>query len=64
MITNEQIANAFDKLASLIEFLGENDPADAFRIRAYRKAANVIRGYPHNIHQLWKSGQLKKIPGL
>jgi len=64
MITNDQIAQIFDKMAALIEFRWEQDPADPFRVRAYRKAANIIRWYPHNIYQLWKSGQLKPIPGL
>jgi DNA polymerase/3'-5' exonuclease PolX len=55
MVTNEQIAQIFDKMASLIEFRDSNDPADPFRIRAYRKAANIIRGYPHNIYELRKN---------
>ncbi len=64
MISNEQIAEIFDKMASLIEFHWEKDPADPFRVRAYRKAAQIIRWYPHNIYQLWQSWQLKPIPWL
>ena len=64
MITNEQIAEAFDKLASLIEFIDSKDPADPFRIRTYRKVANIIRWYPHNIYELWKSWKLEQIPWL
>jgi len=64
MISNEQIAEIFDKMASLIEFHWETDPADPFRVRAYRKAAQIIRNYPHNIYQLWESWQLKPIPWL
>jgi len=55
MYTNEEIAKAFEKLASIIEFLDSNDPADPFRIRTYLKVANIIRGYPHSIYNLWKS---------
>jgi DNA polymerase/3'-5' exonuclease PolX len=43
MITNEQIAQAFDRLAEIIEFLDRKDPADPFRIRTYKKVANIIR---------------------
>ena len=64
MYTNEEIAKAFEKLASIIEFLDSNDPADPFRIRTYLKVANIIRGYPHSIYNLWKSWKLKKIPWL
>ena len=64
MISNEQIAEIFDKMASLIEFHWESDPADPFRIRAYRRAAQIIRNYPHNIYQLRQSWQLRPIPWL
>ena len=64
MYTNEQIAQAFDKLASIIEFLDSKDSADPFRIRTYRKVANIIRGYPHNIYELRKEGKLEQIQGL
>jgi len=64
MYSNEQIAQAFDNLASIIEFLDSKDPADPFRIRTYRKVANIIRGYPHNIYELRKEGKLEQIPGL
>jgi len=64
MITNQQIAQIFDNMASLIEFRWFKDPADPFRVRAYRKAANIIRWYPHNIYDLWKSWKLRPIPWL
>jgi len=64
MYSNEEIAKAFEKLASIIEFIDSNDPADTFRIKNYLKAANIIRGYPHNIYDLWKSKQLEQIPWL
>ena len=63
-MTNEQIAQEFDKLASLIEFLDRWDPADPFRIRTYRKIASIIRNYEHNIYDLYKEWKLEKIPGF
>jgi len=64
MISNEQIAEIFDKLASLIEFHWAKDSADPFRVRAYRRAAQIIRGYPHNIYDLRKAWKLQEIPWL
>jgi len=64
MITNAQIAKEFDKLASIIEFLDRKDPADPFRIRTYRKVANIIRNYDDNIFDLWKNWKLEKINWL
>lgn len=63
-MTNEQIAEQFDKLASLLEFLDRKDPADVFRIRTYRKIASIVRNYEHNIFDLWKKWKLEKIPGF
>ena len=61
-MTNSQVAEQFDKLASLIEFLDRKDPADPFRVRTYRNVANIIRNYEHNIYDLYKQGKLEKIP--
>ena len=61
-MNNLKIAEQFDKLASLIEFLDRKDPADPFRIRTYRNIANIIRNYEHNIYDLYKQWKLEKIP--
>jgi DNA polymerase (family 10) len=42
---NSEIAVTLDQLADLLEFQGAN----AFRIRAYRNSARVIRDYPESI---------------
>jgi len=42
---NSEIATTLDQLADLLEFQGAN----AFRIRAYRNSARVIRDYPESI---------------
>jgi DNA polymerase (family 10) len=44
--------------------LDRKDPADPFRIRTYKKVANIIRWYPHNIYELRKEWKLEQIPGL
>ena len=64
MYTNQQIADAFDKLAAIIEFIDDKDPANPFRIRTYKKVANIIRSYPESIYELWKEWKLEPIPGL
>ena len=61
-MTNNQIAQEFDKLASIIEFLDRNDSADPFRIRTYRKVASVVRNYDKDIFDLYKEWKLEKIP--
>jgi DNA polymerase (family 10) len=44
-MTNPEIAVAFDQVADLLEFQGANP----FRVRAYRNAANTIRGLPESL---------------
>ncbi len=39
---NEDIGAAFDEMADLLAIQGEN----TFRIRAYRRAAQVVRTFP------------------
>ncbi|MEZ6106463.1 MAG: helix-hairpin-helix domain-containing protein [Pirellulaceae bacterium] len=39
--SNDAIADEFETLADLLEFQGAN----SFRVRAYRNAARVIRGW-------------------
>jgi DNA polymerase (family X) len=47
-MTNAEIAAAFDQVADLLEFQGAN----AFRVRAYRNAANVIRTLPEQLSRI------------
>ena len=47
-MTNAEIAAAFDKVADLLEFQGAN----AFRVRAYRNAANAIRMLPEQLSRI------------
>ncbi|MGC8976786.1 MAG: DNA polymerase/3'-5' exonuclease PolX [Candidatus Ratteibacteria bacterium] len=60
MNKNQEIADIFDKIAEALEFKGD----DTFRIGAYRKAARILREYPEDIEEVWKKGEIQKIPGI
>jgi DNA polymerase (family 10) len=58
---NDKIAKTLDQLADLLEFTGAN----AFRLRAYRNGARVIRDLPDSVSSLIDSGEdLTKIDGI
>lgn len=52
-MTNAKIADAFDQVADLLEFTSAN----AFRVRAYRKGARVIRGLSESVSTLISDGK-------
>ncbi len=57
---NEEIASALRELADLLELKGDNP----FKIRAYRRAADVIEGLPEDAADLAAEGRLKNIEGI
>jgi DNA polymerase (family 10) len=60
-VHNSEIADAFDKLADLLEIEGANP----FRVRAYRNAALTIRGDGHSMAELVAQGaDLTELPGI
>ena len=60
-IHNSVIADAFEKLADLLEI--EN--ANLFRVRAYRNAALTIRGHTRSMAELVAEGEdLSELPGI
>ncbi len=60
-VHNSEIADAFDKLADLLEIEGANP----FRVRAYRNAALTVRGHPHSMAELVAQGaDLTELPGI
>ncbi len=59
-LNNGQIAAFFEKLADLMQLRGDN----VFKVRAYRRAAETIRGLPRDINQDYQRGTLKDIPGI
>ncbi|MBA7503725.1 DNA polymerase/3'-5' exonuclease PolX [subsurface metagenome] len=58
---NTAIAKVFSDIADLLELKGEN----AFKIRAYQKAARAIEHYPKEIRIMLDEGEdLRSIPGV
>ena len=56
---NIEVAGLLNKIADYEEFKDE-----PFKVRAYRKAALLIRGLPDDIEQIWKQGKLEDLPGI
>ncbi len=59
-IHNADIAAAFDEIADLLSIQGAN----AFRIRAYRRAAQNIRGLTHQIAEAADPASYEAVPGI
>ena len=60
-IHNSEVADVFSQVADLLEIEGANE----FRVRAYRKAARTIRGYPRSMADLLDEGQdLTELSGI
>lgn len=60
-VHNADIAAIFDEIADLLEIRDENP----FRIRAYRNAARIVRGYGRELKTLVEAGAaLPKLPGI
>src|SRR6185503_2126813 len=57
---NEEVADQFDLLADLMELEG----SDAFRVSAYRKAAQRIRETPSGVAQMALDGRAKNLQGI
>ncbi len=61
MIGNSEIAAVFEEIADLLELQDENP----FKIRAYRRAAQVLRGLGTEAADLLAAGQdLRQLPGI
>lgn len=59
-LTNEDIARAFEEVAELLAISAENP----FRIRAYQRAAQVIRTLPRPCSELGDAKALQQLPGI
>lgn len=57
---NREIAEIFDKIATLLEIKGDI----VFKIRAYQKAAENIAGLAEDIETLKNEDRLSQIPGI
>lgn len=62
-MTNQEIAERFARLALLLEIRGD----DPFRIRSYKKAAEIIRDWPTPLEKIARDkgeAGLQEIPGI
>ena len=59
-MTNREIADRLDAFATLLE-LGEANP---YTTRAYRRAADTIRGTPAAVSELVRSGRVRELRGI
>ena len=57
---NKELAKIFEKIADILEFLGDNP----YRIGSYRRAADLISELPEDIEELSRSGKLSRLPGI
>lgn len=61
VVTNEQLADIFEKMATLLEIKGDS----VFKIRAYQRAARTIENLPVSLENSVRDKQdLKEIPGI
>jgi DNA polymerase (family 10) len=59
-LTNEDVASAFDEMADLLAIQGGN----VFRIRAYRRAARLIRGLASRLADMDGAAEFASLPGI
>jgi DNA polymerase (family X) len=59
-IHNADVAEAFDEIGDLLAIEGENP----FRIRAYRRAAQVVRSLPRELAEIHDPEEYDAIPGI
>ncbi|NPB06854.1 MAG: DNA polymerase/3'-5' exonuclease PolX [Aquificae bacterium] len=57
---NKELARIFEKMADILEFLGENP----FRIRSYRRTAELLEELQEDLEEAYRSGRLAKLPGV
>jgi DNA polymerase (family 10) len=59
-LENIDISRIFDEIADVLELKDDN----VFRIRSYRRGAQVVRDLPENAKTLLARGKLDEIPGI
>ena len=59
-MTNQQLAEVFDRISNLMEIKGEL----IFKIRAYERAAETLRGLGEDASALAERGELTEVPGI
>lgn len=59
-MANLELAGIFREIAEILEIQGENP----FKVRAYYRLVQVLENLPEEIDQIYKRGELRKIPGV
>lgn len=57
---NKDLSVIFDEIGDMLDFLGENP----FRVRTYKRAAQIIYGLNDDIDTLFKIGKIAEIKGI
>lgn len=57
---NKQLSIIFNEIGDMLDFLGDNP----FRVRSYKRAAQIINGLNDDIETLFNSGALSQIKGI
>ena len=60
MLDNSAVADRLEAFASLLELAG----ADHYDVRAYRRAAELVRGTPVPVAELVRSGEVRRLRGI
>src|SRR5690349_3227803 len=59
-LTNREVADIFEKVATMLEIKGEI----IHRVLSYRRAGETIRELPRDLHAIAAEGKLTDIPGI
>ena len=59
-MANLELAEIFREIAEILEIQGENP----FKVRAYYRVVQVLENLPEEIDEIYKRGELRKIPGV
>ncbi|MEW6045798.1 MAG: DNA polymerase/3'-5' exonuclease PolX [Bacillota bacterium] len=57
---NLELAQQFERIASLLEIVGESP----FKIRAYRRVARTLIELPEPVEEVARQGRLRELPGV
>ncbi len=60
VMVNEELSHMFNGIADILEIKNENP----FRIRAYRRAAQIMEDLPDDAGVMLGDGRLKQVPGI
>src|ERR1700682_4139934 len=59
-MNNQELAQVFDNIGDMLEIKGEI----VYKVLAYRRDAETLRGYGQDANIAWKAGRLRDIPGV